>query len=40
MGNALAANPLRTAAVNKKLRRRSAAMHVWVSRTWNISFNN
>jgi hypothetical protein len=40
MGIALAANPLRIAAVNNKLRRRSAAIHVWVSRIWNTSFNN
>jgi hypothetical protein len=40
MGTALAVNPLRIAAVNNKLRRRSAAIHVWVSRIWNTSFNN
>jgi hypothetical protein len=40
MGTALAINPLRVAAVNNKLRRRSAAIHVWVSRIWNTSFNN
>jgi hypothetical protein len=40
MGIALAANPLRNAAANNKLRRRYAAIHVWVSRIWNTSFNN
>jgi hypothetical protein len=40
MGKALAFNPLRIAAVLNKLRRRSAAIHVWVSRIWNTSFNN
>jgi hypothetical protein len=40
MGTAPTVEPLPVAAVVNKLRRRSAAIHVWVSRIWNTSFNN